>query len=171
MNYYVGIDLHSDNAYIVIIDKSDKIIYEKRLSNNLEEILQALSKYQSTIEGVVVESTYNWYWLVDGLKASGYRVHLANTCAIKVYEGMKHTDDKTDAFWLAHLLRLELLPTGYIYPKSERGIRELLRQRLLLVREQTSTLLTIQGIVTRYENIKLTSTKLKSCVAILAMSM
>ena len=30
-----------------------------------------------TIEGVVVESTYNWYWLVDGLMADGYAVHLA----------------------------------------------------------------------------------------------
>jgi transposase len=162
MNYYGGIDLHSDNVYIVIINEDDKIIYEKRLSNNLGGILEALSTYQNRLAGLVVESTYNWYWLVDGLQATGYEVHLANTCAVKVYEGMKHTDDKTDAFWLAHLLRLKLLPTGYIYPESERGLRELLRQRLHLVREQTSTLLTIQGVVTRYENIKLTGTKIKS---------
>ena len=163
MNYYGGIDLHSDNAYVVIIDEVDNIVYEKRLSNDLVEVLNVLSTYQNGLQGLVVESTYNWYWLVDGLQAANYKVHLANTCAIKVYEGMKHTDDKTDAFWLAHLLRLDLLPTGYIYPQSERGLRELLRQRLHLVREQTSTLLTIQGIVTRYENIKLTGTKLKSC--------
>ena len=124
MNYYGGIDLHSDNVYIVIINEDDKIVYEKRLSNKIDEILKALSTYQKELTGLVVESTYNWYWLVDGLQAASYQVHLANTCAIKVYEGMKHTNDKTDAYWLAHMLRLGLLPTGYIYPKSERGLRE-----------------------------------------------
>ena len=29
-----------------------------------------------------MESTYNWYWLVDGLMESGYQVHLASTAAI-----------------------------------------------------------------------------------------
>jgi len=31
----------------------------------------------------------------------GYRVHLANPSAIKQYEGLKHTDDRHDAFILA----------------------------------------------------------------------
>jgi len=47
----------------------------------------------------VVESTYNWYWLVDELMKAGYRVHLANTAAIRQYEGMKRTNDWTDAQW------------------------------------------------------------------------
>lgn len=163
MNYYGGIDLHSNNVFLVVIDEEDKIVYEKRLPNDLTGIAKALLPYQKELKGLVVESTYNWYWLVDGLQALGYEVHLANTCAIKVYEGMKHTDDKTDSFWLAHLLRLGLLATGYIYPQSERGLRELLRQRMKLMREQTSTLLTIQGMITRYENVKLTGSKIKSC--------
>jgi len=163
MKYYGGLDLHSDNVYVVIIDEQDKIIYDKRLPNDLELILKALSMYKDSMTGLVVESTYNWYWLVDGLQEADYTVHLANTTAIKVYEGMKNTNDKTDAFWLAHILRLGLLPKGHIYPKKERGLRELLRQRLSLVREQTKKLLTIQGIITRYENIKLSGDKIKSC--------
>ena len=63
----------------------------------------------------MVESTYNWYWLVDGLMEAGYRVHLANTAAIVQYEGL---NDDSDARWLAKLLRLGLLPEGYIYPKE-----------------------------------------------------
>jgi transposase len=74
--------------------------------------------------GVVVESTFNWYWLVDGLMEAGYPVHLANTAAIQQYSGLKYTDDRSDARWLAHLLRLKLLPEGYIYPKAERAVRE-----------------------------------------------
>ena len=46
-------------------------------------------------------------------------------------DGLKHTDDKWDAFWLAHILRLDILPEGYIYPKPERPLRDLLRRRLL----------------------------------------
>ena len=57
-------------------------------------------------------------------------MHLANPSAIKQYEGLKHTDDKWDAFWLAHLKRLDILPEGYIYPKEERPVRDLLRRRL-----------------------------------------
>jgi hypothetical protein len=72
------------------------------------------------IRGVVVESTYNWYWLVDALIDVGYRVHLANVSAIKQYEGLKQIDDKRSSLWLANLLRLNILPTCYIYPKAER---------------------------------------------------
>jgi len=50
-------------------------------------VLKELSVYQSELQGIVVESTYNWYWLVDGLMEQGYQVHLANTAAIQQYNG------------------------------------------------------------------------------------
>ena len=90
---------------MVLLNEEDKVIYQKRLTN----ILNELSPYRAEITGIVVESTYNWYWLVDGLQAAGYCVHLANTSAIDQYSGLKYTDDKTDAIWLARLLRLNLL--------------------------------------------------------------
>src|SRR5579864_8526333 len=160
MKLYCGIDLHSNNSYVVLSDETDHIVYQKRLSNDLTCILAALSKYQG-IEGIVVESTYNWYWLVDGLKIAGYQVHLANTTAIQQYSGLKYTDDKTDAIWLAKILRLGLLAEGYIYPKEKRGVRELLRRRMILVRQQTKCLLGIQGMITRYENVSLSGDKIK----------
>lgn len=97
----------------------------------------------------MIESTYNWYWLVDGLQEHGYKVHLANSSAIKQYEGMKHTDDKWDSFWLAHMKRLNILPEGYIYPKEERPVRDLLRRRLLFVKHRTSHILSLQSATTR----------------------
>jgi transposase len=99
--------------------------------------------------GVVVESTFNWYWLVDGLMDNGYRVHLANPSAIKQYEGLKHADDVTDAFHLANLLRLGILPEGYIYPKEQRPVRDLLRKRLMLVRQRTAQILSFENLFTR----------------------
>ncbi|GFO56766.1 hypothetical protein GMSM_37730 [Geomonas sp. Red276] len=92
-------------------------------------LIQRLELFSGTLQGVVVESTYNWYWLVDGLMAAGFAVHLANPSAIQKYKGLKHADDKHDAFWLAEMLRLDILPEGYIYPKEERPIRDLLRKR------------------------------------------
>jgi len=77
-----------------------------------------LDPFQEELVGIAVESTYNWYWVADGLMEEGYRIHLANPSAIQQYAGLKHSDDKHDAFWLAEMLRLGILPEGYIYPKE-----------------------------------------------------
>ncbi len=89
MKLYGGIDLHSNNNVIAIVDESGRVVYQKRLPNDLDTILKRLAPYRSELEGLVVESTYNWYWLVDGLVDAGFTVHLANTAVIKQYEGIK----------------------------------------------------------------------------------
>jgi transposase len=149
MKLYGAIDLHSTNNVTVVIDEQDRVVYQKRLPNDLALILKELSVYRSELQGIVVESTYNWYWLVDGLMEQGYRVHLANTAAIQQYNGLKYTDDNSDARWLAHLLRLGVLPEGYIYPRADRPVRDLLRKRSQMVRQRTTNLLSIQNLLTR----------------------
>ena len=149
METYAGIDLHSSNNFTAVINDHNQKLYGKRLPNRLENIVSALNPFKEDLKGVVVESTYNWYWLVDGLQEHGYTVHLANPSAIKQYEGLKHTDDQWDSFWLAHMLRLNILPEGYIYPKENRPVRDLLRRRLLFVRHRTSHILSLQSMVTR----------------------
>jgi transposase len=161
MKVYAGIDLHSSNNYIGIIDEQDQRLYQKRLPNRLKHILEALEPFKESLQGVVVESTYNWYWLVDGLQEQGYKVHLANPSAIKQYEGLKHTDDKWDSFWLAHLKRLNILKEGYIYPKEERPVRDALRRRLLFVRHRTSHILSFQSAITRNLSYKMSSREIK----------
>ena len=120
------------------------MLYKHRHSNDVPSILSALDPFKEDIQGVVVESTFNWYWLVDALTDHGYRVHLANVSAIKQYEGLKQIDDRRSSLWLANLLRLNILPTGYIYPKEERPTRDLLRKRLQLVRHRTSHVLSVK---------------------------
>jgi transposase len=149
MELYAGIDLHSSNLYLGVIDEQDQRLYQKRLPNDLDTILSALAPFKKDLVGVVVESTFNWYWLVDGLMDHGYRVHLANPSAIKQYEGLKHTDDRWDSFWLSHMLRLNILPEGYIYPKEHRPVRDLLRRRLLFVKHRTAHILSLQGAIAR----------------------
>jgi transposase len=149
MKTYAGIDLHSSNNFTGIINEQDQRLYRKRLPNRLDAILTALEPFKETLEGVVVESTFNWYWLVDGLMEHDYKLHLANPSAIKQYEGLKHTDDTWDSFWLAHMLRLNILPEGYIYPKEERPVRDLLRRRLLFVKHRTAHILSLQSMISR----------------------
>ena len=149
MELYAAMDLHSSNNHLGIIDKDSRRVFKKKLPNAPQLILETLRAYKKDLLGIVVESTFNWYWLVDLLMQEGYRVHLANPSAIKRYEGLKHSDDKHDAFWLAHLLRLGILPEGYIYPKEERPVRDLLRKRGHLVRLRTSLILSLQGIISR----------------------
>ena len=161
MKTYCGIDLHSNNNVVVVIDENDHILLEQTLSNHLGVILDTLSKIRESIDGIAVESTYNWYWLVDGLQEAGYKLHLVNTAAIKQYEGLKYSDDKRDAFHLAHLLRLGILPTGYIYPKEERAIRDLLRKRLQLVQQRTAQILSIQNQITRNTGRQLKANEVK----------
>lgn len=97
MGCYVGIDLHATNSVVVVIDDADRVLYQKRLRNELSVILTALEPYRAAVQGIAVESTYNWYWLVDGLMEAGYGVHLAHAPALPQYSGLKHADDQHDA--------------------------------------------------------------------------
>jgi transposase len=146
---YSGIDLHSNNCVVAVIDEGDRVLYRKRLPNELSLIIAALARHQEELHSVVVESTYNWYWLVDGLREAGFDVRLANTAQIKQYEGLKHCDDGDDAVHLAHLMRLGVLAQGYIYPKAQRAVRDLLRKRSQLVRQRTANVLAIENLVAR----------------------
>ena len=157
MKLYSGIDLHSSNSFVGVINEQDRRLFRRKLPNDLSTILQALDPFKESLEGVVIESTFNWYWLVDGLMENGYKVHLANPSAIKQYEGLKHTDDNWDSFWLAHLLRLGILPEGYIYPKETRSVRDFLRRRLIYVKHKTTHILSLQSLFNRALGIRISS--------------
>ena len=159
MDHYVGIDIHSNNSVIGIIDQNNKRIFKKRCQNNLQSICQCLEPYGDHIKAIIIESTYNWYWLADALMEKGYNLHLANPSAIKQYEGLKQTDDTTDAFHLANLYRLGILPEGYIYPKQERPVRDLLRKRMMLVRQRTAQILSFQNLVARNRGVMMKADK------------
>jgi len=163
MALYAGMDLHSRDTYVGVLDHKFKRVFHKRLNNDLPLILSTLEPFREELQGIVVESTFNWYWLVDGLMDAGYKnLHLANPCAVKQYEGLKYSDDRHDAFWLAHLLVLGILPEGYIYPKKDRPVRDLLRKRSFLVRQRTSLILSLQSMIVRHKAERLSGKEIKA---------
>jgi transposase len=144
-----GIDLHSNNLFCGIVDLEGRRVFEKKLPCDLDSVVGALKPFKKQLETIAVESTYNWYWLVDGLQDRGYPVVLANPAAMKQYDGLKHGDDKSDAFFLAEMLRLDILPTGHICDREIRPVRDLLRRRMGLVHKRTSVTLSLKSLYTR----------------------
>jgi transposase len=150
MSLYAAIDLHSNNSVLAICDEADHAVRLKRLPNELPTILSELAPYREQLAGVAVESTFNWYWLVDGLMDHGYPAQLVHAAAVPQYAGLKHGDDDTDACHLAKLMRLGVLPLGHIYPRAQRPLRDLLRRRAQLVRIGVSLMLSMLATWSRY---------------------
>ena len=146
MKIMTGIDLHSNNVLCGLMDESGRRVLHKKLPCDLSTILRVLEPYKARIAQVAVESTYNWYWLVDGLEDHGYPVVLANPARMQQYDGLKHTDDVSDAYFLCDLMRLGILPTSHLYKRQSRPVRDLLRRRMLLVQLRTSLILSFKSL-------------------------
>ncbi|MBI4733510.1 MAG: IS110 family transposase [Rubrobacteridae bacterium] len=142
-SFYAGIDLHSKDLLICLIDEKGIAVKEKKIKNNIDHVLGFLAPYGECI-AVAIESTINWYWLVDSLIDAGYEVRLAHPLALKHITEAKIKTDRRDAYKLANLLRLDALPKSYIYPKDIRPLRDLLRRRSDLVAEKTKWFSTLR---------------------------
>jgi transposase len=162
---FAGIDLHSNNLVIGIVDQDGRRVKDKRLACELKLVTDFLKPYKPRLRSLAVESTYNWYWLVDGLCARNYPVLLANPAKIEQYNGIKHAEDTNDAYFLADLQRLNILPTGHIYDPQLRPVRDLLRRRMGLVRQRTALLLSFQSLYTRMTGQRLGQGRAKALTA------
>lgn len=147
---YGGADLHGNNVFLAIHDARGETVFKRRVKANLEAVNTALSPYWPKLKTLAVESTYNWYWFVDGLRDQGRDIRLANPAKMDQYAGLKSTDDASDADWLAEQVRLGILPECYVYPKEARPIRDALRRRQLFVRQRTQSLLSLEAFLARH---------------------
>jgi transposase len=144
-----GIDLHSNNVMIGVINQDGQRLAHRKLDCDLNEVVEFLKPLKPQLQSMAVESTFNWYWLVDGLRAKGYPIDLANPAKIEPYSGLKHVDDKDDAFHLAELQRLKILPKAHVYDPHLRPVRDLLRRRTSLVHQRTSLLVSFKSLYAR----------------------
>jgi transposase len=144
-----GIDLHGNNLVIGMINADGKRLAHRTLDCDLKQVTEFLQPFKPQLQSMAVESTFNWYWLVDGLRAQGYPIDLANPAKIEQYSGIKHADDKHDAFHLAELQRLKILPKAHVYDPQLRPMRDLLRRRTNLVQDRTGLFLSFKSLYTR----------------------
>ena len=141
-----GLDLHSNNVMIGVINQDGKRVVHRKVDCDLGQVVGFLKPYKGQLQSLAVESTFNWYWLVDGLRGQGYPIDLANPAKIEQYSGLKHADDKDDAFHLADLQRLNILPKAHVYDPQLRPVRDLLRRRTNLVHQHTALLLSFSSL-------------------------
>ena len=141
--------MHSNNVMVGVMNQEGKRVAHRKLECDLEQIAEFLSPFKAELQSMAVESTFNWYWLVDGLRSRGYPIDLANPAKIQQYNGIKHVDDKDDAFHLAELQRLNILPKAHVYDPMLRPVRDLLRRRVSLVHQRTALLLSFKSLHAR----------------------
>lgn len=142
--YVCGIDLHSRTMAVCIMDKNGKILVRKSIKCDIGLLMKILKPYLKSIT-VGVESTYNWYWLLDELKKYKVSCHLGHALYIKRMSGKKHKRDPVDARGIADLLRTNRFPPAYAYPEEMRETRDILRRRHFFVRKRSGTYTHIQN--------------------------
>jgi transposase len=157
-----GIDLHGNNLVIGVVNQDGQRVAHRKLDCDLKQVVEFLKPLKPQIQSMAVESTFNWYWLVDGLHAQGYPIDLANPAQIEQYSGIKYADDKHDAFHLAELQRLKILPKAHIYDAQLRPVRDLLRRRTNLVHQRTALLLSFKSLYARTTGETMPLQKLKA---------
>jgi transposase len=132
--HYLGVDLHKQRTYVVLMGADGIVSDQRRLPND------AMPAYIAQLPKntfAVLETTSNWSYLYDVLEAHVACVVLAHPKQVRAIAAARVKNDRIDATTLAHLARANLLPTSYAAPQTIRELREVVRHRAKLVRERT----------------------------------
>lgn len=133
--YVCGIDLHAKTMSACVLDREGRILKKKSLPCQVGDLMEFLRPWGRDIT-IGVESTYNWYWLIDSLKHNNIPCCLGHALYIKRKMSSKHKNDPVDARGIADLLRTNQFPVAYDYPCEMRTVRDLLRRRHFFVRRR-----------------------------------
>ena len=131
--YYCGIDLHARSLYVCIIDQAGNNCLHKEISANPDKLHQLLEPYIGSIV-VGVECMHCWYWVADFCDDAGIDFILGHALYMKAIHGGKAKNDRIDSYKIASLIRGGNFPLAYVYPKTMRATRDLLRRRMKIVR-------------------------------------
>lgn len=141
--YYCGIDLHSKEMYVCIVNSDGEIQEHKNIKSNPEEFLKIIAPYREDIV-VAVECIFTWYWLADLCQEEKIPFVLGHALYMKAIHGGKTKSDRVDSEKIARLLKGGMLPVAHAYDKEMRGLRDLLRRRLFFVRKRAEIMARVQ---------------------------
>ena len=160
MAHFCGIDLGRATSHLCVIDDDQRVLCDRALANEPALIADALAPYRDGLR-VVVESTSSWYWLIDSLQAAAIDVTLAHTLGLHAITRAKVKTDRRDARTLARLLRSNMVPEAYIYPKDRRPLRDALRRRWRLVQMRADEYRGLKTVLAQHGVFDLTLADLK----------
>jgi transposase len=128
-----GIDLHSRQMYVCVMDRQGrKLVHCNVRNNDFAFFLKLIQPYRHSLT-VCCECMFGWYWLADACAEAGLTFVLAHALYLRLIHGGKNKNDRIDSEKITHLLRSNLIPPAYVYPAERRPLRALLRQRLVYV--------------------------------------
>jgi hypothetical protein len=135
IRFYAGVDLHARSLFLVVLDPTGQTRYARNLPVNPQPFRKAIAPFR---DGLIVgcECMHCWYWLADTCREDNIPFVLGHAWGMNAVHGSKTKCDRKDAEAIAHLLKGGNFPLAYAYPKERRGLHDLLRARLRLVRQR-----------------------------------
>jgi transposase len=133
--FYAGVDLHATSLFLVVLDTDAHTRFARNLPAQPEPFLRAVQPFRAGLL-VACECVHPWYWLADTCRDQDIPFVLGHAWAMKAVHGCKTKCDRKDAEAIARLLKGGNFPPAYAYPRERRGLRDLLRARLRLVRQR-----------------------------------
>jgi transposase len=133
--FYAGVDLHARALFLVLLDQQGQTRYARNLPAAPQPFRKALQPFRPHLL-VACECMPSWYWLADTCRDDHIAFVLGHAWGMKAVHGSKAKCDRKDAEAIARLLKGGNFPLAYAYPKERRGLRDLLRARLRLVRQR-----------------------------------
>jgi len=147
--FYGGIDLHSRNMRLCVLDPHGAVRCEASLPTSPTAFLDAVAPFRPDLV-IGCECMFGWYWLADCCQREQIPFVLGHALYMKAIHGGKAKNDKIDAKKIARLLRGGTFPLAYAYPKGMRETRDLLRRRSYLVRQRSGLFTHLQILNAQY---------------------
>jgi len=143
----VPLDIHKKFSVAAPMTWEGKVLQKVRIAHGDKGLMRNFFRQFPEGTDVVMEATFNWPWVADMAIEAGLCPHLAHPPrAREMAKGMAKSDKKDAVFdgrlWLAGG---DVFPEAYLAPPEVRGLRLLLRTRLLFVKIRTMLKNTIHG--------------------------
>lgn len=153
MATYIGIDLHKHTqTWVALSDNGKDILFTKVLPATPAGVAQGIVEAKRCTSGLIVvaiEPTCGYLWVIPLLRASGMETHTSNPRKVKAIADSLQKTDKNDATTLAKLVRTGLMHESSEITPAMRAVRNLIRERVFLVRLRASMKCRLESVVTR----------------------
>lgn len=130
MEYYVGLDVSLRTVAICVIDADGKLIFERSVACEIEDIVDCLRDVPTTALRIGFEAGPMSQHLFRGVRAAGFDVVCMEARQVNAaLSAMRNKTDKTDARGVAQVLRSGWFSPVYIKSREAHALRALLGSR------------------------------------------
>lgn len=146
ISLYVGLDYHQDSVQVCVMDRSGRVVLNRRCPNEVRAIAGAVARHGPPAEAAL-EACTGAAELAEELQRMGWRVSLAHPGYVRRMKGSPDKTDFSDARLLADLVRVGYLPRVWLAPRQVRELRCLVRHRDQLARERRAVKLRLGALL------------------------